>query len=237
MDRSLDRRSFLSLLALLFASPAFAQFKIPGIGGLLGGQGDSGGEGGGEIGGRADIFQKFVAYGTRNLLLALGEVGIAVGRREEAAHYAAVADTFKQGSISEDTFRTAKPMIAESTVKPEDIVLARAADAREQLRSSFIHFSLGSFMDKKASTAAQALLQAKPSAAELANRTVSGAIAVAKVAKDALPVHLATAAKWLGALTAYMKANKIPVPTNAEIKKIAQKEAGQQNLLADFPAD
>src|SRR2546427_257343 len=113
MDHVLGRRGFLSSVAVLLLCQACSSVQIPGIG-SVGGTGGTDGGGGGGIVPEADSFQKYTAYGTMNLLTALSEVGTATGRKEEAAHYAAVAATFKQGTISEDSFKTAKPMLADS---------------------------------------------------------------------------------------------------------------------------
>ena len=227
MNHIIGRRGVLCSLAALLLCQACSQLSQLGLGG-------GGDESGGDIAGQADQFQKYTAYGTMNLLTALSEAGTATGHKEAAAHYAAVADTFKQGSISQDTFKIAEPMIANPDFQPESTATVRTAEGRKHLRDSFIYFSLGAFMDRKASSAAEALLQTKPTAVELANGSVAGAIEVAKVAKNALPTHLATAGKWLAALTAYMKANKMPLPSDAEIKAIGEKEVKDPSLLADF---
>src|SRR5215470_12959138 len=145
MNHGVDRRAFLtSLLALLLAR--CAQVKVPGLGGF-GGSGDEGG--GGDLVGEADQFQKYVAYGSKNLLTALGEVGAAAGHREDAAHYAAAAATINAESVSPDDITKRNTMIVDSTFKPEDLQKVRSAEGRKQLTNSFIHFTIGSFADKK----------------------------------------------------------------------------------------
>jgi hypothetical protein len=231
MDHGFDRRAFLtSLLALLLTR--CTQVKVPGLGGL--GGGDAAG-GGGDLVGEADQFQKYVSYGTKNLLTALSEVGTAVGRKEEAAHYAAAAATITSGSMSADDFTKKNSLIVDSAFKPEDVQKVRSAEGRKQLTNSFIHFTIASFSDKKASGAGQKLVTAKPTPMEIANGTVSGAITVAKTAADALPRQVGTAASWLSALRAYMKANNMPIPSAAQAKKVAEEQGMQASLLADFP--
>lgn len=232
MSYDLDRRAFLtSSLAVLLAG--CSQVKIPGLD-LVGGEAASGG---GDIAGQSDHFLKFVSYGTKNLLTALSEVGTATGQKEKAARYAAAAATIKEGSISADDFTKKNDLIIDSTFKPEDLQKIRTAEGRKHLTNSFIHFTIASFSDKKASAAAQKLITAKPTPLEMANGTVSGAITVARTGADALPKQIGTAAQWLSALRAYMKANNMQIPTAAEAKKVAEEQGMQSNLLADFPTN
>jgi hypothetical protein len=231
MNYGLDRRAFLtSSLGLLLAG--CAQSKIPGLSSITG-SGDAAGNG--DITGQSDQFLKFVAYGTKNLLTALSEVGTATGHKEKAAHYAAAAATIKEGSISADEFTKKNDLILDSSFKPEDLQKARSAEGRKHLTNSFIHFTIASFSDKKAAGAGEKLLNAKPSAMELANGTVSGAITVARTAADALPNQVGTATQWLSALRAYMKANNMRIPSAAEAKKVAEEQGMQSSMLADFP--
>jgi len=236
MNRNIDRRMFLSSLAtMLAASRALAQLKLPGLSGL-GQKMGIGGGGDGDLVGQADHFEKYVTYGTKNLLNALGAVATAIGHKDEAVHLAAAADTLKAGSMSSDDFKRVNPLIINSSTKPEDLRKAQGDEiskARDQLGKSFIHFTIASLMDKKASTAAQSLLTAKPSTAELANRTFSGALAVAKIASDALPTHVSTSAKWLNGLATYMRDNKVKIPTTEEARKLAKAEGAPANVVDD----
>lgn len=230
-NHGFDRRAFLTgLMGLLFAR--CGSVKLPGLN-LDGG--DTAGGGSSDIVGQSDQFQKYVAYGSKNLLAALGEVGTAVGKKDLAARYAAAADTVTAGSFSADDFTKKNELIVDSAFKPDDLQKVRTAEGRKHLIDSFIHFTIASFSDKKASAAAEGLLNAKPTAMELANGTVSNALTVAKTAAKALPKQVGTAAQWLAALRAYMKANKMKIPTAAEAKKVAEEQGMQANLLADFP--
>jgi hypothetical protein len=234
MTRPIDRRTFLASLATaLAASPVLAQFKLPGLSALAP-KDSSGGEEGGDLVGRADHFEKYVTYGSRSLLSALGAVATAVGHKDEAARYAAAADTLKSGSMSSDDFKRVNPLIVDATLKPEDLRKAQidqTTKAREQLGKSFIHFTIASVMDKKAVTTAQALLTSKPSTTEMANRMLTGAIGVAKIAKDALPNHVSTSARWLDGLGTYMRTNDVKIPTGAEARALAKAEGAPPDLV------
>jgi hypothetical protein len=227
----LDRRGFLSSsAAVLLAGWPAGQLNIPGMGG-----GEAGSAGSGGLGQESDAFEKYVASGTKNMLLGLSDAGWATGQKEEAAHYAAAADSIKSESISRDDFTKKNALITKSSFRPEDLAKAQSEEAKEYVKRSFTHFTIGSFSDQKAGTSAQALVTVRPSPADLTNGTVTNAITVAKTATDAVPEQLTTAAKWLSALRAYMKAHGMKVPTAAEAKKVAMEQGMQPGLLKDFP--
>jgi hypothetical protein len=235
MERHIDRRTFLTAMATaLAASPALAQFSLPGLN-VLRSKSDSGDDdsGGGDLISQADHFQKYVGFGSKSLLSAIGAAAAAIGQKDLAAQYAAAADTIK-GGMSTDDFKRVNPLIANASLKPEDLQKAKldaTTKAREHLAKSFIHFTIGGAMDKKATMAAKSLLTSKPSTAEMANKALTGAIAVAKLASDALPTHVSTSAKWLSSLTTYMRDNGVKIPSKEEAQSLAKAEGAPADLV------
>lgn len=219
----MNRRTILAACGGVIVTGCLSTNELPGAGLLTGSTRGSSTD--------HENFPMYLAHGTSSLLEALASMNEAVAINDVAEKLRLSAAAMQGGTISEDSFRDARELIATHPVERDMLAAADVAVARQHVGKASLFAGFGIFFDNRALAAAKGAMGGGLSMASLGGQTDLAMLAV-----QAVPTHVRLGQDILSQARNYMVAHAIPLPTKDEQLALASEMFGDSAAAFDFPA-